>query len=109
MSETSETTVKVPRTLREKLMIQREELYETRDVIHKAVMELLGGAAVASYVLGNRSVSKTRANLSELRAALREIDAQIDEIEAILSSRPQRARTVHSYISPSNVSPPFFY
>lgn len=99
----------VPKTLREKYEHERADLYALRDSMHKCYMELLSGSAVSSYTLGNRSVSKTRANLSELRAALREIDAQIDEIEAILSSRPQRARTVHSYISPSNVIPPFFY
>ena len=100
---------KVPRTLRERLMMDREELYETRGIIHKAVMELIGGAAVVSYSLQNRSVSKTRADLGSLKAFLRELDDQISEIEAVLSGRPLRQRSVHTYISPANTIPPFLW
>ena len=100
---------KVPRTLRERLMMDREELYETRGIIHKAVMELVGGAAVTSYTLANRSVSKTRADLGSLKTYLRELDGQIDEIEAVLSGRPLRQRSVHTYISPANTVPPFLW
>ena len=100
---------KIPRTLRERLMMDREELYETRGIIHKAVMELIGGAAVVSYSLQNRSVSKTRADLGSLKTYLRELDGQIDEIEALLSGRPLRQRSVHTYISPANTIPPFFW
>lgn len=100
---------KIPRTLRERLMMEREELYETRDVIHKAIMELLSGSAVTSYVLQNRSISKTRADLGSLKTYLRELDDQISEIEAILSGRPQRQKTVHTYISPANTIPPFLW
>ena len=100
---------KVPRTLRQRLMMEREELYETRDVIHKAIMELLSGSAVTSYVLQNRSVSKTRADLGSLKTYLRELDGQIDEIEAVLSGRPLRQRSVHTYISPANTIPPFLW
>ena len=105
----SETGIKVPKTLRERLMMEREELYETRDVIHKAIMELLSGSAVTSYVLQNRSISKTRADLNSLKAFLRELDDQIAEIEAMLSGRPQRQKTVHTYISPANTIPPFLW
>ena len=105
----SETGIKVPKTLRERLMMEREELYETRDVIHKAIMELLSGSAVTSYVLQNRSISKTRADLGSLKTYLREIDDQIAEIEALLSGRPQRQSTVHTYISPANTIPPFLW
>ena len=100
---------KVPRTLRQRLMMEREELYETRDVIHKAIMELLSGSAVTSYVLQNRSISKTRADLGSLKTYLRELDGQIDEIEAVLSGRPLRQRSVHTYISPANTIPPFLW
>ena len=100
---------KIPRTLRERLMMEREELYETRGIIHKAVMELIGGAAVVSYSLQNRSVSKTRADLGSLKAYLAELDSKIDELEAILSSRPLRQRSVHTYISPANTIPPFLW
>ena len=105
----SETGIKAPKTLRERLMMEREELYETRDVIHKAIMELLSGSAVTSYVLQNRSISKTRADLGSLKTYLREIDDQIAEIEAHLSGRPLRQRSVHTYISPANTIPPYLW
>ena len=100
---------KIPRTLRERLMMEREELYETRGIIHKAVMELIGGAAVVSYSLQNRSCTKTRADLGSLKTYLRELDGQIDELEAVLSGRPLRQRSVHTYISPANTIPPFLW
>ena len=101
----SETGIKVPKTLRERLMMEREELYETRDVIHKAIMELLSGSAVTSYVLQNRSISKTRADLGSLKTYLREIDDQIAEIEALLSGRPLRQSTTNVYVNPTNTIP----
>ena len=100
---------KIPRTLRERLMMDREELYETRGIIHKAVMELVGGAAVVSYSLQNRSCTKTRADLGSLKTYLRELDGQISEIEAVVSGRPLRQRSVHTYISPANTIPPFLW
>lgn len=103
------TEYKPPRTLKEKLIRERTELYQTREIIHKAIMELLSGSAVTSYVLANRSVSKTRADLNSLKAYLSELDSKIDEIEAILSSRPLRQRSVHTYISPANTIPPFLW
>lgn len=98
-----------PKTLRQKLMRERTELYQTREIIFNAVNELVGGAAVTSYTLANRSVSKTRADLNSLKAYLAELDSKIDELEAILSSRPQRQKTVHTYISPANTIPPFLW
>ena len=101
----SETGTKVPRTLRERLMMEREELYETRDVIHKAIMELLSGSAVTSYVLQNRSISKTRADLGSLKAYASELESRIYEIEAMLSGRPQRQSTTNVYVNPTNCVP----
>ena len=107
MPENTEYTP--PRTLREKLTRERAELYQTREIIHKAVTELLGGESVVSYSLQNRSVTRTRADLGSLKAYLAELDSKIDELEAILSGRPQRQKTVHTYISPSNTIPPFLW
>ena len=101
----SETGIKVPRTLRQRLMMEREELYETRDVIHKAIMELLSGSAVTSYVLQNRSISKTRADLGSLKAYASELEGRIFEIEAMLSGRPQRSSTTNVYVNPTNCVP----
>lgn len=107
MPENTEYTP--PRTLRAKLEQDRAKLYEIRGIIFNAVTELIGGAAVTSYTLANRSVSKTRADLGSLKTYLRELDDQISEIEAILSSRPLRQRSVHTYISPANTIPPFLW
>lgn len=107
MPENTEYTP--PRTLRAKLEQDRAKLYEIRGIIFNAVTELIGGAAVTSYTLANRSVSKTRADLGSLKTYLRELDDQISEIEAILSGRPLRQRSVHTYISPANTIPPFLW
>lgn len=98
-----------PKTLRQKLTRERTELYQTREIIFNAINELVGGEAVVSYSLQNRSISKTRADLGSLKAYLAELDSKIDEIEAILSGRPQRQKTVHTYISPANTIPPFLW
>ena len=103
MPENTEYTP--PRTLREKLTRERTELYQTREIIHKAITELLGGASVVSYTLANRSVSKTRADLGSLKTYLREIDDQIAEIEALLSGRPLRQSTTNVYVNPTNTIP----
>ena len=94
-----------PKTLRQKLLQDRERLYETRNILFNAINELVGGAAVTSYVLQNRSVSKTRADLGSLRLSLKEIDDQISEIESMLSSRPQRQSTTNVYVNPTNTIP----
>ena len=107
MPENTEYTP--PRTLREKLTRERAELYETREIIYKAVTELIGGAAVVSYSLQNRSCTRTRADLNSLKAYLAELDSKISEIEAVLSGRPLRQRSVHTYISPANTIPPFLW
>ena len=94
-----------PKTLRQKLTRERTELYQTREIIHKAITELLSGSAVTSYVLQNRSISKTRADLNSLKTYLREIDDQISEIEALLSGRPLRQSTTNVYVNPTNTIP----
>ena len=99
------TEYKPPRTLKEKLTRERTELYQTREIIHKAITELLGGASVVSYTLANRSVSKTRADLGSLKTYLREIDDQIAELEALLSGRPLRQSTTNVYVNPTNTIP----
>ena len=103
------TEYKPPRTLKEKLTRERTELYQTREIIHKAITELLGGASVVSYSLQNRSITRTRADLGSMKTYLRELDDQISEIEAVLSGRPLRQRSVHTCISPANTIPPFLW
>ena len=96
---------KVPRTLRERLMMEREEAYATLSIIRNAITELVAGAAVTSYTLQNRSVSRTRADLGSLKAYASELESKIDELEAILSSRPQRQSTTNVYVNPTNCIP----
>ena len=105
----SDDKPKVPRTLRERLMMEREEAYATLSIIRNAVNELVGGAAVTSYTLQNRSVSKTRADLGSLKAYAAELESRIYEIEAMLSSRPQRQSTTNVYVNPTNCVPNWWY
>lgn len=103
------TEFKPPRTLRAKLEQDRAKLYEIRGIIFNAVTELIGGAAVVSYSLQNRSCTKTRADLGSLKTYLRELDDQISEIEAILSGRPLRQSTTNVYVNPTNCVPNWWY
>lgn len=104
-----DTPITPPKTLRQKLEQDRAKLYEIRGIIFNAVTELIGGAAVVSYSLQNRSVSKTRADLGSLKTYLRELDDQISEIEALLSGRPQRQSTTNVYVNPTNCVPNWWY
>ena len=96
---------KIPRTLRERLMMEREEAYATLSIIRNAITELVAGAAVTSYTLQNRSVSRTRADLGSLKAYASELESRIFEIEAMLSGRPQRSSTTNVYVNPTNCVP----
>ena len=100
---------KIPRTLRERLMMEREEAYATLSIIRNAINELVAGAAVTSYTLQNRSVSRTRADLGSLKAYASELESRIYEIEAMLSSRPQRQSTTNVYVNPTNCVPNWRY
>lgn len=93
----------VPNTLREKYTMEREELYETRSIIAGAINELLSGASVTSYTIGNRSATRTRADLNSLKEFLRGIDDRISELEALLSGRALRSSSTYSFIQPSTV------
>lgn len=96
---------KVPRTLREHLLMEREEAYATLSIIRNAINELVAGAAVTSYTLQNRSISRTRADLGSLKAYASELESRIFEIEAMLSGRPQRQSTTNVYVNPTNCIP----
>ena len=92
-----------PKTLREKYMLERDALYARYDAMNAALNELIAGEATASYTIGNRSTSVTRANLKDLQDALKLIQGRIDELEALLSGRPVRSISTHSFIQPANV------
>lgn len=95
--------MEAPKTLREKFTRERDELYGRYEAINGALTELLSGQATASYTIGNRSTSVTRANLQDLHDVLKAIQIRIDELEALLSGRPVRSIQTHSYIRPANV------
>lgn len=95
--------VRIPRTLREKFTIERERLYAQYEALQGALDELVAGAATASYSIGNRSTSVSRANMGDLRDALKSIQNRIDELEALLSGRAARSIQTHSYIQPASV------
>lgn len=92
-----------PKTLREKYTLERDALYARYDAMNAALNELIAGEATASYTIGNRSTSVTRANLKDLQDALKLIQGRIDELEALLSGRPARSISTHSFIQPANV------
>lgn len=92
-----------PKTLREKYTLERDALYARYDSMNAALNELIAGEATASYTVGNRSTSVTRANLKDLQDALKIIQGRIDELEAILSGRPVRSISTHSFSQPANV------
>ena len=95
-----------PRTMREKLTIRRQALYDELQAAEDARAKLLSGA-IQSYSLGNRSISRTRAGFADLEKFIRACQDEIDEIEAILSGRPQRSASVSVYGSPIITIPRF--
>ena len=92
-----------PKTLRERYTLERDALYARYDAMNAALNELIAGEATASYTIGNRSTSVTRANLKDLQDALKLIRGRIDELEALLSGRSVRSISTHSFIQPANV------
>ena len=92
-----------PKTLREKYTLERDALYARYDAMNAALNELIAGEATASYTIGNRSTSVTRANLKDLQDALKLIQGRIDELEALMSGSPVKSISTHSFIQPANV------
>lgn len=91
-----ETTI--PTTLREKYINERIKLYRLTAKLDDAIMSLASGS-VASYSLGNRSVSYT--DVDKLKTLKKEAEDRIDELEAILRGASQRNITVSSFLDPS--------
>jgi hypothetical protein len=89
--------------MRERLMQDRARLYEIRDVIYNATLELIAGESVVSYSIGGRSVTHTSADLKTMQESLIQLDNRIDDIEALLSGRSPRGVITNSYVEPSNV------
>ena len=99
--------IRIPRTMREKLEIERERLYTLVYKAEAGYSDLIAGK-VSSYTLGNRSLSRTQADLKTLMDFVKQMRAKIDEIEAILQGRGVRTRSTNVYINPSFTFPRFW-
>lgn len=92
----------IPNTLREKYMLEREHLYNTLWTLEDAIAALSSGN-VASYSLGNRSVSYQ--NLDQLKRLKDECEGKIDELEALLRGASPRSVQVSTFLDPSLLVP----
>lgn len=93
---------KIPNSLYEKYSMEREALYGLLEKLDSAVLALASGS-VASYSLGNRSVSYT--DLDKIKALRKETEDRINELEALLSGRSVRNVTVSTFLDPSIILP----
>ena len=93
---------RIPNSLYEKYINERIELYALLWKIDDAISSLSSGS-VASYSLGNRSVSYQ--NLDSIKALKKDTEERIEELEAILSGRSRRNVTVSSFLDPSLMIP----
>lgn len=92
----------IPNNLYEKYSNERVALYNLLEKLDDAVLALSSGN-VASYSLGNRSVSYT--DLDKIKALRKETTDRIYELEALLSGRSVRNCTVSTFLDPSIILP----
>lgn len=95
----------IPTNLREKYIVERVQLYNLLAKIDEGILALSSGS-VASYSLGNRSVSYQ--NLDALRALKRDTENRIDELEAYLRGASIRNVSVSTFLDPSLIIPKFW-
>ncbi len=92
----------IPNSLSEKYLQERAELYALLWKIDDGIMALASGN-VASYSLGNRSISYQ--NLDQLKQLKQDAENRIEELEAWLSHRAPRNVSTNCFICPSTVIP----
>jgi hypothetical protein len=92
----------IPNTLRDKYMQERTDLYNLVWKLDDAILTLSTGN-VASYSLGNRSISYQ--NIEQLRTIKLEAEKRIEEIEAYLRGASVRNVSVSTFLSPSILIP----
>ena len=92
----------IPNNLYEKYSNERIALYGLLEKLDDAVLALSSGN-VASYSLGNRSVSYT--DLDKIKGLRKETTDRIEELEALLSGRSVRNVTVSTFLDPSIILP----
>lgn len=88
----------IPNSLKEKYLEERTQLYNLLWKLDDAVIALASGS-VASYSLGNRSVSYQ--NLDQIKALRKDVEDRIDELEAYLRGASARNVTVSTFLDPS--------
>lgn len=92
----------IPNSLYEKYSTEREALYNLLEKLDDAILSLASGN-VASYSLGNRSVSYT--DLDKIKGLRKETTDRIEELEALLSGRSVRNCTTSVFLDPSIILP----
>ena len=93
---------KIPNSLYEKYSTEREALYNLLEKLDDAILALASGS-VASYSLGNRSVSYT--DLDKIKGLRKETEDRISELEALLSGRSVRSVYTNVFLDPSIILP----
>ena len=92
----------VPASLYEKYSNERIALYNLLEKLDDAILSLASGN-VASYSLGNRSVSYT--DLDKIKTLRKETEDRINEIEASLRGASQRSVYTSVFLDPSIILP----
>ena len=93
---------KIPNSLYEKYSTEREALYNLLEKLSDAILALASGN-VASYSLGNRSVSYT--DLDKIKTLRKETEDRINELEALLRGASQRSVYTNVFLDPSIILP----
>lgn len=88
----------IPNSLKDKYLDERTQLYNLLWKLDDAVLALSSGS-VASYSLGNRSVSYQ--NLDQIKALRKDVEDRIEGLEAYLRGASARNVTVSSFLDPS--------
>lgn len=88
----------IPNSLKEKYLEERTQLYNLLWKLDDAILALSSGS-VASYSLGNRSVSYQ--NLDQIKTLRKDVEDRIEELEAYLRGASARNVTVSSFLDPS--------
>ena len=92
----------IPNSLYEKYSNERIALYNLLEKLNDAILSLASGN-VASYSLGNRSVSYT--DLDKIKGLRKETEDRISELEALLSGRSVRNTYTSVFLDPSIIVP----
>lgn len=94
--------VDIPTSLYDKFTRERIALYNLLEKLNDAILALASGS-VASYSLGNRSVSYT--DLDKIKGLRKETEDRINELEALLSGRSVRSVYTSVFLDPSIILP----